>query len=100
MVTQQLQAPVQPEAPLLERLGAVFAVGREWIRRGVLFGVCTSFAVLTTHYHDVNFLLVSTGFVPGYTAEELTEICATTDAPADALAAQYEEEGLPEEGEN
>lgn len=59
------------------------------------FGVCTSFAVPATHYRDVDFPLVSTGYVPGYSAEELDEIRAVTNASTDALAAQYEEEVLP-----
>lgn len=100
LAAQQLQVHAQPEAPLVERLGTVFTAGHEWIKRGVHVGVRSSFAVLATHYRDIDFPLVSTGFVPGYTAEELAEIRTNTEAPADDLAAQFEEEALPDEGEN
>lgn len=62
------------------------------------FGVHTSYAVLATRCRDIDFPLVSTSYVPGYSAEELAEIRATTDAATDVLATQYEEEVLPGEG--
>lgn len=44
--------------------------------------------------------MVSTGFVPGYSNEEIAEIRAETEPFMDALAARYEEEALPREWEN
>lgn len=38
--------------------------------------------------------------VSGYSNEELVQIRAATDPSVDALAARYEEEALPEGGEN
>lgn len=65
LAAQQLQAPAPPEASLVEQLGTVFDAGREWIRRGIRVGVRSTFAVHATHYHDIDFLLVSTSFVLG-----------------------------------
>lgn len=56
----------------------------------------TSFSVLATHYCNVDFPLVSTGNILGYSAEELIEIRTKTDAAADAVAVQYEEEAIPD----
>lgn len=97
---QRLQAPLQPGSSLTEQFDAVLMSWCEWTRRAVRFGVRTSISVLATHYGDLDFPLVSTGHIPGYTAEELAEIRVVIDPSTDALAAQYKEEALPGEGEN
>lgn len=76
----------------------MLAVSREWIRGAVRFGVRTNFTVFATHYQDIDFTVVSTGFVPGYPEEEFTEIGTVTHPIADILAARYEDEALPGEG--
>lgn len=97
---QRYQAQVPPEAPLSEQLGSVLTASREWIPRAVHFSVHTAFSIFVTHYEDVDFPVVSTGFVLGYSEEKLAQIRAATGPPADVLAVRYEEEALPKEGEN
>lgn len=62
--------------------------------------MCTALSVFATHFLEIDFSVGSTIFVPGYPKEELTEIRAVAYPSADALAARYEEEALPREGEN
>jgi hypothetical protein len=92
---QDLGAELRPGATPAEQVGALAAAGRDLGRRGVRFGVRTAFSVLATHYQGVDFPAVSSGFVEGYTDDELAAIRAEAYPPADDLAAKYEEEALP-----
>ena len=97
---QELQVPVEPGASRALQVGNLVSSGREWIRRGVRFGVCTVFAMLGTHYVMVDYEALSLGY-HDHTLEEMARIRVDFESHVDVLAAKYEEEALPKvDGEN
>ena len=53
------------------------------------------FAFARSHYIDIDLLMISEGFTPGYTDIELDEIEKEAEPPAWDLVEKFEEEILP-----
>ncbi|GJN12627.1 hypothetical protein PR202_ga30922 [Eleusine coracana subsp. coracana] len=70
---------------------------REWIWRGVRFGVRLAFSVFATHFDltEANFEVPSAGHVEGHTPAKMEAIRVRTAPHADNLARAHQEEALP-----
>ena len=88
---QELQVPVRPGASMALQVGHLMSSGREWVRRGVRFGMRTVFAVLGMHFMEMDYEVPSLGYLND-TPEEMARIRTDSKPHADVLAAKYEEE--------
>lgn len=99
-VAGELEVGLRPDASPVQHVVVLMKAAFERVKRAVRFGVRTAFAVFGTHYADLDFEAVSSGYVEGYTEEEIAAIHAAADPHADALSARYEAEVLPKTGSN
>ena len=88
-------APAVERSSLAVRVTQIPDQARALARKALYTGVHRAFAIAYSHYINIDLLVISEGFAPGYTNAELDKIKKEAAPPARDLAEKVEEEILP-----